>query len=569
VTDDSDGLKSVSMTRLGSVVVLAGPNGGGKTRVLKRVLAGGNRKLSSGEGGLQATLARLGLVVDSPRPEAVHDFSLREVRLHDERNSSKEDVKRAASRIAEAIGIANLAAEATSRVASVQGRWFNATHHETHISDEARNAAVASYEDLKSLILQLVGGVLGRDIDGNPTLFGSPIAARGLSPGQSLLLQLAVVLHAQAKRLDGLVLVLDEPELHLHPSVVVDVLERLREANPSGQIWIATHSLPILAWAEPESLWFVNDGVAKWAGRQPEVVLDGLLGHTVGRERLESFLQLPAQFASANFASECLVPPRAVDTPTTDPQLRQIREALAARAPVGRPMRVLDYGAGKARLLAALAEAAGPEVTNRIDYRAFDQPGADSAVRAELVNAVYGDGAAARRCFESDDDLRTTLNAGSVDVVVLCNVLHEIPPEDWAGVLGANATVTRLLRPDGFLLVVEDQHIPVGEKAHRQGFLLLGEPHLRVLFGCTESSQQIIKSSEPGGRLEAYAIPASLLPLCTHDATVGALGLLERTARDKICRLREAEPTYRNGQLHGLWTQLFANATLALAKLGG
>jgi hypothetical protein len=67
---------------------------------------------------------------------------------------------------------------------------------------------LAEEKALGTLIDDLLGAKPEPDLALQPTLFGHPIAQANLSEGQSLLLQMAVALHAQHERLDGLVLLL-------------------------------------------------------------------------------------------------------------------------------------------------------------------------------------------------------------------------------------------------------------------------------------------------------------------------------------------------------------------------
>lgn len=69
---------------------------------------------------------------------------------------------------------------------------------------------------------------------------------------------------------------------------------------------------------------------------------------------------------------------------------------------------------------------------------------------------------------------------------------------------------------------------------------------------------------EDNGRLKAHKISKQLLNRTTGDTRKRAIEQLRETAKGEIHRLREDDPNYRNGQLHGFWTQQFANASLWL-----
>jgi ABC-type cobalamin/Fe3+-siderophores transport system ATPase subunit len=149
-------------------------------------------------------------------------------------------------------------------------------------------------------------------IDANATVFGKPLTDSGLSDGQKVLIQFAVALHAQKGRLDNTVFIMVEPENHLHPSALIEFFDALGEVANNSQFWIATHSVPLLAYLahkEPMSIWYVEDGKVSNAGKKPEQVLSGLLelGNEEQIGNLNAFTSLPAQYAAIRFAAECLL----------------------------------------------------------------------------------------------------------------------------------------------------------------------------------------------------------------------------------------------------------------------
>ncbi|MBN1607477.1 MAG: AAA family ATPase [Polyangiaceae bacterium] len=430
-----------------------------------------------------------------------------------------------------------------------------------------RESAAAEWTRLEALVRDLLGASLTVDLNQEPNLFGRPIPECKLSEGQCMLLQTAVLLHAQSTKLEDLVLLVDEPECHLHPSAVVDAVQRIRDASRLGQIWIATHSVPLLATVPPESIWFVHDGEASWAGRRTESVLDGLLGGSEGREQIAEFLRLPAQLASIRFAAQCLIPPGTVNTGPDDPQAAQLRDYCQSRAPVGDGvLRVLDYGAGKGRLLSAMVERwtdARP-FADAVDYRAFEPRAATEL--DDLVGSIFGENGM-QRVFRSQVEL-SMLDQHSFDVVVMCNVLHEVPPEQWKHLFGSAGCMTRLLKPSGAVLILEDMQLPHGERAHRHGFLLLDTPQLHILTACTEADGARIQTRDVNdGRLKAHAVPAQLLGRTTTETAKAALACLQEQAREEVLSLRDKDPDSRNGHMHALWTQLLANADLGQRSL--
>lgn len=582
---DSLGLLPAKMAPLSQLVVLAGPNGAGKSRILRLVgdlmtdenLLLVHRQAWALAAGPPGPLPHRNVIegrhrhIQFDRPfelNRVAEFVPKVARLKDYRALTERDQESAERGVLGPAGVKELENRATAYIARIARKWFSATHQALQTSPSEKDEAIREYERLRTLLRDLIGEDLSFNLQQHPTLFGKSIAEANLSDGQALLLQLAVALHAQGSKLEGLVLLLDEPESHIHPAAIIQAIDRLRGLNQLGQLWIATHSVPILAAVPTESVWYVHGGTAAWAGRNPEIVLEGLLGGPEGREKVHEFLRLPAQLATNRFAAECLLPPAVVDTGSDDPQAEQVRQICTANLTDDAPLRILDYGAGVGRLLSALCDrwSGARPFAQAIDYRAFEPYPHDLDKLRGVMGTTYGDATEAHRLAEKPDEL-SMLDGNSFDVVILCNVLHELPLEQWPRLFGPDGTFPRLLQPKGKLLILEDQEIPHGERAHRFGFLLLDKPHLYTLLACTEKDPPIQTFEARNGRLKAHVIPAELLGRTNRGEVSAALKGLRETARERIKEIRERPPDSRNGRLHALWTQLFANADLGLESL--
>lgn len=624
------GLGPLDMPKLGHVVVLAGPNGAGKTRILslvesaldamsntrsidearrsiqtcKRVLAESESKTDKRDfkRSLRRYERNLYWAENRENPECV---SLRSGPIQfakvstgtrtarpargtwprpidpDEswRDLSLTEIDKALEMVGRGIGSDHIWVSDAGilHIKRIVDREFNATHQRSGIgSDVARNAA-REKERLDEIVESfLAGAKIDRDIDGDLRCNGRPVRREELSAGQWTLLLLAALLHSQQPRLSEAILLIDEPEVYLHPDAQIEFVDRLIKATPNGQLWIATHSIHILSHVDPDSIWFVEAGEARWAGREPEIVLKRLVGDDERIGRLERFLRLPSVHAMQRFTAECLLPPTIASTGADDPQSSQIRgilDALRTRSfkMLGkRPLRVLDYGAGRGRILAALRES--PDVHEHLDYHAFEPHAADAREEcAATIADVYGISSdeARRRVYASKDDIESHLNPNSTHAVIMCNVLHEIPPKDWWILF--SRTLSRCLHRDGYLLVVEDMHIPHGEHAHEHGFILLDTVQLQILFRATPEDPEHIRCYSERDRLKAHLISASLLGNVTLDTVSAALDHRVRSAKEVIAKLRsQASPTpFKNGQQLALYAMLHANAALALDELGG
>lgn len=595
-------------SRLEKIVVLAGRNGSGKTRILRSVSGllthvspaqmGEHFASQLGSITVQVEQLRMGIetTTDLERRRLLRKTLATRVRdaeanragcaaiaslelqgewtenavslylkdsysLDDPREMSQSVLKNRVDQM-EQLGLGRMSGSAPAYLTQVLKHGHLAQDHSVKMDDEERSYRLESLERMQKMLRELLGVEMGRDQDGDPTLFGLPLGNARLSQGQIVLLMLAVALHAQGGDYRSRILLLDEPERHLHPDALIQVLDRLAHFIQDGQIWIATHSVHILAWAPADAIWYVEAGRATWAGRTPERVLEGLLGGDQRRADLEQFLQLPAQLAATRFAAECLRPPGVVQTGPEDRQLLQVRSVVSRLRGLGRPLRILDFGAGRARLLPALKEEVGAneDFTSDIDYRAFDPSEEYREHRLSTIRDLYGSESTTRD-FQRMDALHADLD-GQVDLVVLCNVLHEIPPGRWIALF---SDLSRLLTSEGALLVVEDHHIPTGERAHEFGFLILDDPQLKALLGWKSDDPPITTVADARGRLKAHLVPASLLERVSSATRAAALRSLKDRATEELRSLYgSSDKSFAAGQRQALWSQLLANATIAL-----
>lgn len=411
---------------------------------------------------------------------------------------------------------------------------------------------------------------LGRSVEGDATLFGLPIGQGLLSDGQCILLQFCVAIHSHADRLSELIVMMDEPENHLHPAAMLDAINVIRNHLTKGQLWIATHSLPLLANFDPDCIWWMDEGSLSHAGSSPEVVLKGLLGDTERIEQLENFLGLPAAMAINNFTAQCLLTPTVVMTGSEDKQLQQIQKALLGLKQADKPLSVLDVGAGRGRLISALA-ATLPDTAQALDYLAFDPSTIYKQECEDAIARCYA-GEAKQRWFGSLDDLKVRHSGKSMDVVVMCNVLHEIDPSLWLNDLfGPHGIVGHFLADNGYLLIVEDTEMRIGEKAHDKGFLVLNTGNLRTLFAIKADDHGFRSETQQNGRLIATLIPAECICRATRETLMTTLGEVKHEASQKIRVLRQDEKStsYRNGRKLAFHLQQFANAALTVEAMGG
>ena len=453
-----------------------------------------------------------------------------------------------------------------SYVRDIFDKYLAATHTSIKAgNEETRAEAIQKYESLNEITESLLGQEFSFSDSGKPILFGHHIIDAKLSEGQKVLLQLAIQIHAQAGNMQDVIILLDEPENHLHPQACVDFIIKVRNIIPDNQLWISTHSIPILSYFfEVSTLLFVNDGKVEYRGSTPEEVFKSLLGDDERVQKLRDFLGLPSEYAMLKYSKECLLPPEVHEGDGADDQGNQIFRKINE---IGvDKKKIFDFGAGKGRILNELNERSS-ELAEIIDYVAYDKFPDDKDTCEATISSIYGTDTT--RYFNNLSEVSGDFENGSFDVVLMCNVLHEIEPSEWLSLFSADLPLVNLLKDEGSLLVVEDEEIPIGEKAYKQGFIVLGKTELRILFNIAEAEDGFIADDARGnGRLMAHLIPKSCLGQITNESIDAALKAKRQRAKEEIERLRAGEASYKNGRKHGFWIQQYTNTSLVLAARG-
>lgn len=627
------GLKPVQMDRLNHVVLVAGKNGSGKSRLLQlikeQVQAAPNKKKIEGLNknikeyiatitqeeanikNLTAQLTTVGLnqqQIDSfknsiknsttnidsykgsvdgwtkeleraksisffPEKEdnALVDFVPQSLILRDSYTISPQELDNYAKHIY-TIGTNSISGGTIPAIEKIQKNWVNAntvTIDDLNITKEEKEKIFAEYEKLKKYIKLFLNTDLKRTKDGYPEIFNKRIGEARLSNGQKILLQFCMALFAQEVSLENLIVFMDEPENHLHPAALIEVLGKITPHVKNGQVWIATHSINVLAHFDPSCIWFIDNGEISYAGNVPRTVLEGLLGNEEEIEKLSHFLSLPAQMASNKFAFESLFYPHVLITGPEDHQVKQIHEIIKDRITKGQKLKVLDFGIGKGRLLSTIYEnerLRNSNATDWLDFYGYDIFDTHKDICIKVFEDIYG--TSINKYFNEAKDLLAKHDENTFDIIVMCNVFHEIDPNDWLNLFNSVTSPFKLLKDDGYLLIVEDQFLAVGEKAHAKGFLVYDELEFRKLFKIVESDKYTSTDYRKDGRLKSHHIPKNCINRIDATSKKESLTILLQNSKDEIKKLRKVTPpTFKTGKLHGFWSQQLANSSLAIEEL--
>jgi ABC-type branched-subunit amino acid transport system ATPase component/SAM-dependent methyltransferase len=587
----ANGLEEIEFDRLGDIVALAGPNGAGKTRILKSVCWQiqqtrarvfqmlkriDHRKLTV---ELNESIAYDWLTGRRP-PElpqsgplldvvAEYSESLARVSL----TPSHDPARVTPTAVLWSHGTPsgsekNLSALDTGIMRQVAFAKFFNLHKWAEDNAEAVHRA-ERFSSYVQRVLQSDFGCEGPspvDQMGRPLFDQRPLSVEELSNGQIKALQWISNVEYNLAETRRTIILIDEPELYLHPAALITLFEILRELKPA-QIWVATHSIPLLAYIGHDKTYFVEKGRVEWAGNKIARVQAGLLGGEEGVSRLRSFLNEGSHLAFHHFATQCLLPPASLDLAESDRQASDFVSYVQGRLGSGKVTRLLDYAAGRGRLAHALAEVQSDQ-KDLLRYHAYNDPRYVTSEEREAcrghVQRLASEGDLDKHYAEKispynyDDHSR-------MDAVVLCNVLHEIPPDRWISVM---KEIRGCLRDNGVLVIMEDQQMPVGELPHEKGYLVLEKDELGALFGIPSNELDHLRSYSRETRLTIFEIPARYLDRCTEVTRQTALGRVRDRAMRALKNLRSApsEPgaLHRRGREHAYYAMLHANAVLAL-----
>lgn len=387
-------------------------------------------------------------------------------------------------------------------------------------------------------------------------LFGRTLAEAKLSPGQQYLLRIAVACYRNRDS-ENMVFLLDEPELHLHPKAQIELIKALREKFSTAQFWVCTHSLTLISYltvAEKDTtVLYMQNGQTDIFRSNSSDILDGLIGAEENRFAIRQLLTTPDEYACNKFAVECFQKPEVFETGGgSDPQAGLLG-TIFHRGDV-----VVDFGAGKGRVLGELSLGPYRKVIPDIRYYAYD-PSDEHAGSCKAV--MKSCGIPETQYFNDSEQLLETIHR-QVDHVLLVNVLHEIDPVYWEE---AFDIISRLLKDTGQLVIVEREELTIGEAPYQNGFLVLTEASVDKLFASGhfppqrhEEKQYIVK----------YAIPQSALPVSRSNV----LGCIEQIREDSIDSIKQVKgqsatddmSRYRAGIKLAFHLHQYANASLIL-----
>ncbi len=357
------------------------------------------------------------------------------------------------------------------------------------------------------------------------------------SPGELMIFYISVFISLQKSTAQKSVIILDEPECHLHPKALLKFINLLKESDYFSSIWIATHSLFLVPEFDFKEIVYIdNSNIIPRKSTIYKDIFTDLLGEDIGKTT--QFLASLSQWEYCQYMAECFFDPDVVDT--INPEDEQVRLFLKF-VEEHNTLKVLDFGGGSARLGLSLLQSEN-YIADKIKYEIYDP------------NPKYkGKKFPIYRHTEKIDK--------KYDCVVMMNVLHEIEPKKWRSIF---MDIYSLLNENGYLLFVETAVLNKGEMPTKEGFLVLDSGELQILFSSIIPLTTIkIKNNQ---KSVCVPIPKELLRRVTPKTVNAAISLLESQTYEKL-KTERNQANFKTSRYYAFLSQQYINAKLYVESI--
>lgn len=553
LTESKDGLTPFFVSCLGKVVILSGSNGSGKTRLLK-LLEQYVRAMQRGkeENYFSLKICHLeegtGEVFGKTNADQIEiiNYSHFDAQLQPPENFTPYVISKA-KEILETCNYEETALNSLLLLDDMAHGYSSEFRDGVQFNEFVNNYAEPFHIQVK------------KDEQNNLKFFGNLDSNQAaLSPGQSYLLRVAVACYRNIDN-EKQIFILDEPELHLHPQAQIEMVKTLCHKFPQAQFWISTHSLALISYLtvteDSTTVLHTKDGRVSILRSDSESLLEGLLGSEENRFAVNQLIAAPDEYACNKFAVECKGKPGVLSATGNDPQAELIRLMLKAGNTV------VDYGAGKGRLLEELALAGGNDFIKEIHYYAYDAY-KDYANECKEVMRRYE--VSPGNYYNEEPSLEEAV-AEKADYVLLVNVLHEIDPKKWEEVF---AVVNHLLNEHGELVIVEREELMVGEAPYQNGFLMITHNGADALFGTDNYDYE---QHDKKKYIVKYKVKKEKL-IVTREKVEDCVKAIQKDAFQEIAEIKHGEKIsglarYKAGLKLAFCLNQYANASLILKEL--
>lgn len=332
-----------------------------------------------------------------------------------------------------------------------------------------------------------------------------------MSPGEKILFYFCLFLYYIMNNNERkFIIIIDEPECHLHPNKLIYLINKLFTFDFISELWIASHSLFLVPLFDFESIILIENGnVASRNSQMYKKVYNSL----VGNENIDIFEFLKSmdswmyyQWIVEMFA----LPIPREDLDNKDEQFIIINKYCLEKIHTNKKLKILDYGAWKCRIYDCL-EMNNEDLKGYIKYEAFE-PYPDCNYQYNENILLYTD--------------RKSLPNDKYDIIILMNVLHEIPVDEWTDVLNS---IGKCLANDGILIFLEVKNLTHGEQPYgNNGFLILNDEAIKTCFPNAK------KISFEDNKSNAWTIDKSSLLSINKSIIITAIQSLRETIKAEL-----------------------------------
>jgi ATPase subunit of ABC transporter with duplicated ATPase domains len=337
-----------------------------------------------------------------------------------------------------------------------------------------------------------------------------------LSDGEKVLFALCLLLFYYEKDnkspLSKSILIFDEPERNLHPDAVNRLLEVLKYRFVPDQIFIASHSIDALASLEYNEIFHVESDKSHKIQHTLDSLIHQLTGTVYNRTR--QLYNSLVDWSYHNFILQCFSEPKVIDTVDKDDiQVQAFVARITKRAEKDEKLKILEIGAGSGRVY----KSAKDSLLN-CEFAVYEP---NNSYRNELHKSGI-------KVYDKIED------AEEIDVVLFCNVLHEIPPAEWINLF---KILINNLKNDGEFIFIERNVLTTGEHAHEYDFFVLGSKELSILFNINELSS--LKITVQNSKISCVPIEKRLLNEVTLQSINNAIKELQANSLKSIEQIKK------------------------------
>lgn len=339
-----------------------------------------------------------------------------------------------------------------------------------------------------------------------------------MSPGELALFYLSILLiiiKYNKNESQKLVVLLDEPELHLHPRALISFINYLKNEEAIELCCIATHSIFLVPLFDFYEIIYVERGeVQPYNSKLYNDIFDNIIGEN---ESLSDFLISRDTWKYYQFIAECFYLPTIVEKVNTkDEQFIKFLNYIRTLGEAKKSITILDFGAGGGRLGKTLNCMGESEnyIRRKIEYFYYDR---------------YQEKPADLECeaFRSINEIQAY--GKKFNCVILMNVLHEININEWEKTF---SDICSILEDKGYLLIFEVITLLHGEQPYGDnGYILLGEEQIRKLF--MESKINMINLKE-NDKTHMFIIPKIDIMYVTKESILSALESLQESLHNEL-----------------------------------